>query len=392
MNIFTFILVLLVSTIGYLATDIYLPSLPTITDEFKISNNLVQFSISIYLFGLASSQIFYGSFSDKHGRRKAIIFSLLTSMIGTLVCIFAIDIYWLNIGRLIQGIGMGGVISVSRAIIPDLFKGTAMAKYDSYIMMSMSLILAFAPVLGGYIQLYSSWRGVFVFVLLYSMLIVILTTAKLPETNQHLYPDSLKLKTIIKNITQLINNKNFMGACLCTASTLAGILAYITISPFLLQRIVGLSYIEFAWFTLIIDITFVFGALLNSYLVERYNLKTLLGCGVILMLISGFILLYYHYQNYIGVISIALPTVLYFFATCMILANAGSIAITPLPKNIIGIAGALIETIQILGESVSTAIIAILPEDNQLPLALAYILSGCIATVTFTLIKKPIND
>ncbi len=69
-------------------------------------------------------------------------------MIGTFICIFAPDIYWLNAGRLIQGIGMGGVVSVSRAIIPDLFKGAAMAKYNSYIMMGMPLILAIAPVLG----------------------------------------------------------------------------------------------------------------------------------------------------------------------------------------------------------------------------------------------------
>ncbi len=179
-----------------------------------------------------------------------------------------------------------------------------------------------------------------------------------------------------------------MGASLCTAFALSGILAYITVSPFLLQNIVGLSYIEFAWFTLTIDLIFIIGSLLNSHLVEKYSLKTLLTCGILLMLSSGFVLLYYHIQNYIGVMSMAIPVVLYFFGTCLIFANAGSIAISPLPKNIIGIAGALIGTIQILIAGIATAVMAILPEDDQLPLAMAYIVSGILAIFTLRLIQE----
>jgi len=128
-----FAFVVIISTIGQMSAEVYVPSLPYIAREFNVSDSLVQLSISYFLLGMGITAIFFGYISDFIGRRKILLISSIISSIGTFICCAAPNIYWLIIGRLCQGVGFSGVSGMGNAILRDKFHGVEYAKYLSYL-------------------------------------------------------------------------------------------------------------------------------------------------------------------------------------------------------------------------------------------------------------------
>ncbi len=146
-----FAIILLLATSGQIAADLYLPSLPFIAKGLKSPIHLVQLSLSLYMIGLASSQLIYGPLSDGIGRKKPIIIGFTLLVIGSIICLTASSIKSLIIGRCIQGMGAGCSISLSRAILRDIYTGKHLAKLGSYLAVCSVAIMASAPLVGGYI-------------------------------------------------------------------------------------------------------------------------------------------------------------------------------------------------------------------------------------------------
>jgi len=158
-----FLVLVTLTTFGHTLADMYVPSLPAITKAFQIPISYVQLSVSAYMLTFSLSQIIYGPFSERYGRKPPIYFGLILCLIGTFICASATDITQLIIGRLVQGIGGGAAIAVGRAIARDIYSGTALAKVTSYLGMTATILLALSPVIGGYLQEHFHWQAVFIF-------------------------------------------------------------------------------------------------------------------------------------------------------------------------------------------------------------------------------------
>ncbi len=158
---------LLLGSLGHLATDIYLPSMPIMTEYFGTTTSMVQLTLIVYMLSFCLTPLIFGPISDTLGRRKPILIGIYIGFAATILCTFSNSIYLLIFARFLQGIGLGTVVAVSRAILPDHFQGKQLAKYFSYLTMLMPIMLAIAPPLGGFIQEKTSWQFVFVFLLIY---------------------------------------------------------------------------------------------------------------------------------------------------------------------------------------------------------------------------------
>ena len=151
-------IILLVSSLGQVTSDLYLPSLPSMAKGLDVNTNWIQFTIAIYMTGFSLSQLIYGPWSDAIGRRFPLLIGLSINFVGGLICWFSPNIYLLFLGRFIQGLGVGAANSLVRPILRDLFEKEELAIYNSYLAISGVFILSTAPVLGGYIQHYAGWR------------------------------------------------------------------------------------------------------------------------------------------------------------------------------------------------------------------------------------------
>jgi len=255
---FLTLLIILSGVMGVFASDMYVPSLPAIADAFSVSSRWVELTVAWYLFALAGSQLIYGPVSDKFGRRHILLFGLAVMVFGSLLCALAGSITGLIAARFIQGLGAGACLALARAITRDSFSGSDLAYVGSIFSLFAGFIPCVAPVLGGYFQHYLGWQSVFAFLALYSFVVWWLVYKGLPETHQPQSEHSLRISKVLANYAMLLRSRAFMGHVLSAAMAVSGILVYYTMSPFLLQNVLGLSPVAYGWLVLVVACAMLF--------------------------------------------------------------------------------------------------------------------------------------
>jgi DHA1 family 2-module integral membrane pump EmrD-like MFS transporter len=365
----TLFFVLQLATIAFVATDIYVPSMPAMQAYFKTSPEFVQHSISIYLLALGISQFFYGICSDRFGRKPVILIGLLIGCAGSFFCVLASSIHMLLIGRLIQGAGLGFSVSVGRSIVPDLYSDKELTKMASYVAMSIPMVLMMSPLLGGYIQVYFGWRANFIVLLIYSFLLMLLVYWYFPETNKHAGKHPLHPKTILKHYRILLTSPLFLGYTFCFSAAIAGVVAYMTASPFLLQTLVGLTPVEYGWTLLSITASGIVGSYLNVKLRNHLSLFNVINVGAVGMLCCGASLVLYGLYYPTHFYSIVLPMMIYAVVSRLTTTNSHLEGSKPF-RQIMGTASTVFGGSQLFLGSLVSSLIAILPETSQVPLGL----------------------
>lgn len=369
-----FPLILFISTVGIIATDIYLPSFPMIKTEFAVSNNVVQWSFSLYLFTYSLSQLFYGPASEKYGRRKIALFGCVFSLVATAVCVVAPNVLVLILGRMLQGIAFGSGPVLSRAIVRDVFKGNVLAQIASFLSVATAFMMAVAPILGGYIQHYLGWRFNFGFILLYTFVGTIILWFLLPETL--IKPDHsiTQIKKSMEQFFILLRSPIFMAYALLSGLSFAGLTVYLSASPFLFQQVLAFTPVEYGWLALVIAAGLALGGLINSLFVKKVGRDRMLVYAVLVLVLGGVSMLLLSIR-FLNAFVIMIPMFIYMCGTGISLGNAYAGAFHYFPK-IAGFAAALFGTLQILMSAIGTSIMAVIHERNQIPLGIFLIIIG----------------
>ena len=159
-KIFILVFTASIAAFGPFLTDFYLPALPQLGLFFKTSPSMVQLTITVSLIGLAAGQLFIGPLSDKYGRKKPLLISLLLYIVSTAGCLFSTGIEFFLFFRLVQGLAGAGGIVISRSIATDLYSGKELARFFSMLSAVQSLAPICAPILGGIIISSTEWQGV----------------------------------------------------------------------------------------------------------------------------------------------------------------------------------------------------------------------------------------
>ncbi|MBS0629704.1 MAG: multidrug effflux MFS transporter [Verrucomicrobia bacterium] len=372
--------VLILSSIGLVATDVYLPSLPFIEVDLSTTEILSQLSLTFYLVSFSLSQLFYGPLSDKIGRRKVAFGGLTLSLFGTLLCIFAPSIYLLILGRLIQGFGLGAGSTLARAIRRDVHSGNDLSHFGSYIIFGTSILFAIAPAIGGYIQHYIGWRFNFLFLLVFTLFGLISVWFWLPETNKNLNPLALKFKFMVHHYFVLLKSPVFMGYSLCSGLAFGGFTAYMTSTPFLFQNIIGLGSIGYGKLGLFIAIGLGAGGIFNKMFVRSLGRDRMLIIGITVMFFSGIVMLISGLFLSLHVLGVMIPMLTYAFGGGITFTNSFAGALDPFARTA-GFAGALFGCIQILGGAFGSMSTVLLNEKNQIPLSIILIIIGIITFI-----------
>jgi Arabinose efflux permease len=151
---------------------------------FHTSNEMLQFSLVIYILFLGIAQLIYGPLSDRYGRKPILLFGCTLFFIASLASIFTHSINQFLLLRAIQGLGIGCGFTVASAILADIFTGKKLAQFTSYSAMVYSSSLIFAPVLGGYLQHYLGWQANLLVMAIYALALCVLIKFLLFETRK----------------------------------------------------------------------------------------------------------------------------------------------------------------------------------------------------------------
>ncbi len=390
--IYLIFIAILFTSIGQIASDIYLPSLPAIAVGLHTTTSLAQATVFIYMIGFSVSRLVYGPISDAVGRKLPLIVGLVFCLLGSIICASSHSIGMLLFGRFLQGTGGGAGVVLGSAIVRDLSEGRELAKLFSYMGVSTMGLIASAPLLGGYLQHWFGWRANFILMSLYISTGLVVSIFFLAESNKHKTLENLKPKKIKANLTILFTSRTFIAYAACIFLAYGALLAWITLGPVLLQNTLGISPVIVGWIALTGGLIYAVGAFVNGKLLNKYNSNQLLKAGSWIMLAGSISMLLFFLLGMINVYVILLPLFTFLFGSSMIFPNAYAEALMPFAK-IAGITGAIVGSMQILGGSVSSGIISMSPDNTQLPVAIAFIICAVITWVIiyFVLPKNQIS-
>ena len=378
-----FIIVLLVACLSQFASDVYAPSLSVISSQLHSTINQAQWSMAIYMLGVALSLLFYGPISEGFGRKWTLVTGLCIMLSGSIMAFFAPSIGVLILSRFIQGLGAGSCQGLTRAIFRDVFSGDELAKYGSYLMMSIVFVVPVAPTIGAYLQHFLGWRSIFIFMSLYALITIAVLIGFFKETSQHHHLERLKPGFIIQSYGQILKSRVFIGIAACSFLTYGAFFAWFTASPVLLIHNLKMTAVTYGWINFIGGgLAYGLSGLFNGRLVIKFGAANMMRFGWALMLIAGLFMLLGHLLIGMSAWAIFVPAILFFIGSTFIYPNASAIAMTPFGK-VAGYAAALYSFIQVAGAAFFGALVSHLPSINQLPLAVAFILAAILCLLIY---------
>ena len=279
------------SAFGPLSIDMYLPGLPHMTDDLGASASTGQLTLTACVLGLAFGQVLAGPFSDRLGRRRPLLIGLVAYAAASVACALAPTIWTLIPLRLVQGVAGAAGIVIARAIVRDLYSGDAAAKMFSLLMLVMGTAPIFAPIIGGQALRVMSWRGIFIVLAAIGALLFVASALWLNETLAAEQRHSGGLRSVLDTFGRLLHDRSFMPYALSFGLAFGAMFTYIAGSPFVLEKIYGVSPQVFSLVFAVNSASLVAATQVVHRMVERVGSPALLRFGLFATAAAGAALL-----------------------------------------------------------------------------------------------------
>lgn len=241
------VLISVLSMIPPLATDMYMPSLPELTEYFDTTESLASFTMSIFFIFMAVGMLILGPVSDQYGRKPILLASVATTMLFSALCAWAPTIGWLLLVRAVQAFGAGGMVTIATAMIRDSFEGKAMSRIISITQVLFLLAPMGAPILGALIIRYSNWKMTFA-VLAVLMAVTLAGVALMQETLPKERRNSGNLLHAITGLARAVRNRRFTALLLAGGLLTSPFMAYLGVASYIYIVGFGISETSFSLF------------------------------------------------------------------------------------------------------------------------------------------------
>ena len=237
---FLVMFLVVLSALGSFVNDMYTPALPAMCRFFGCSVPMGQMGLTMGMIGLAVGQLILGPMSDHYGRKPVLIGAMAMFIAAAIVSVFSPTIEFFVICRLFQGIGASGGYFLARTIPADVYSGRSLARLMAVVGAINGIAPASAPVLGGVTADAYGWKGVFVVLAAFALVILAIS----PFMAESLDRSRRTVGSWWKSMSgygRLLHNRAFMVHICFKGSALGLLFAYISSSPFILQTHYGLS-------------------------------------------------------------------------------------------------------------------------------------------------------
>lgn len=279
-------LLMAMTAIGPVALNILVPAVPNLIATMKTDAGTVQLTVSLYLLGLAVSQLALGPLSDRFGRRPVVLAGLTLTVVASVAGLAASTIGQIILARVIQALGASTGLVIGRAIIRDLYERDRAASMLGSVATVMVVAPMIAPLIGGLLDTAFGWEATFAFVGLFSAAVLAWAFFALPETR----PDHITgggLRFIAHETRLLLASRAFNGYVLVGAIATATFFAFIGGGPHLVIGIMGRTSAEYgAWFMLT-AFGYMLGNLFAARMSPRYGVDAMIRGGVAMQIFGA---------------------------------------------------------------------------------------------------------
>lgn len=372
-----------------LGIDLMLPAFSDIRLAYDLGTSSSQTGqvITVFFFGLAAAQLFYGPMADRFGRKPVLYFGIVVSMLGAVGSALAPTFGLLLASRFLWGVGAAGARVVATAIIRDRFVGPAMAKAMSQIMAVFILVPVVAPSVGSGLIAIFPWQSVFWFCVLWSLIIGV-WSLRLRETLKPEHVQPLSIKSSWRSYRQVAKTPITFGYTIATVFLQAAMTTYLAVSELIIGDIFGRKA-EFPFIFGVVALGFGVAALVNGRLVEKRGVDRMVNSAFAFNLpLAALLVLISILGDGRPSIWLFVPVLAGVLASFMLLMpNLNTSAMTPVGE-IAGSASALTGAVRTAGGAVLAAFVSPLVTDSVLPFAIAILVFCICSLIAVSLVRR----
>lgn len=357
----------LLTALGPLAIDMYLPAFPAIVAGLDTTQGHVERTLASYLFGLAIAQLFYGPFADRYGRKKPLVFGLAIFIIASIGCGYTDDIDHLTFWRIAQAFGGAAGMVIPRAVIRDNFDTRDASKALSILLLVMGVTPILAPILGGQVLVFGSWRGIFAIMAGCALILLLAVLRSMRET---LNPDKvipLGFRVIGRNYMAMLRHRRFMCYTLAGGFGSAGMFAYIAGSP---RVFIELYQVDPRYFGVLFGLNaaaLIVASQVSARLLNRHSPDALLRKAQITLVAMTLAGLALTLAGSLTLLWLMLCLMGFMASQGFVNPNAAALALSE-QGNRLGVASALMGTLQMLCGATSGLAVSLWQSSTPLPL------------------------
>lgn len=366
-----------------LATDIYLPSMPSMAKDLHLPESSIQLTLSLFLISYGLTQFVAGSIVDSFGRYKITLISLVLFVISFMITASTENIWVVYAMRILQGILSGFAVVAKRAFFVDVYEGEERKHYLSIMTIVWSVGPIIAPFIGGYLQKIFGWQSNFYVLAGYSLLLLIFEFLFSGETLK--VRKNLSINLLVKEYDTMFKAKDFFYGMLMCGLSYSMIMFFNLCGSFIIEHKMGYSEVVAGYVSLILGFAWMLGGFFGKALINRAFLPKLRAANflqlalIILMFVASF---------FINTIySLVIFAFVIHVTAGFIFNNYFTYCIGRFP-NSAGIAGGLTGgTVFILTSAISYGMVALLKPQIQMEVAEGYFLMGVLGLFVLSLIK-----
>lgn len=372
-----------IAGLGALSMNIFLPSLPAMTEYFEASYGLMQLSVAAYLGVTAFLQIIVGQISDRFGRRPVLLWAMSIFTLASVGCLLAPTAEIFLAFRMMQAVVAAGLV-LSRAAIRDMVPANEAASMIAYVTMGMALIPMVGPALGGVLDQWFGWKANFWTLVIAGALTVMLIYRDLGETAPL---SSRSFGDQVRQYPELLRSPRFWGYAASGMFASGTFFSYLGGAPFVGNEIYHLSSAALGVFFGAPAVGYLIGNFIVGRFGSRLGLNRMILAGTILGTLGPLLSLLFHWGGAANPYSFFVFMTLVGFGNGMVLpnANAGVMSVRPsLSGSAAGLASALMFGGGALMSGKAGAMLTI--EGGAAPLLLMMTLCSALSIVSILLV------
>ncbi|RNA63844.1 MFS transporter [Chryseobacterium nematophagum] len=366
-----------------LATDIYLPSMPSMATELHQPESNIQLTLSIFLISYGITQFFAGSVIDSFGRYRVSLISLALFVVSFFITATTQNIMIIYAMRILQGILSGFAVVSKRAFFVDVYEGERRKHYLSIMTIVWSVGPIIAPFIGGYLQKHFGWQSNFYVLAGYSLLLLILEFIFSGETLKSRNP--FHIEFLIKEYESMFRAKDFFYGMLMCGLSYSMVMFFNLCGSFIIEHKMGYSEVIAGYVSLVLGFAWMIGgflgkALINKAFVPKIRYANLVQLALIIVM---FLASYFIYN----IFSLVIFAFLIHITAGFIFNNYFTYCIGRFP-NSAGLAGGLTGGVAfIITSAISYGVVALVKPEIQLEVAEGYFIMGVLGFLIVSMVR-----
>jgi len=366
--------------VGALSIDMFLPSLPTIASVFETGAATAQLTVTLFLAGLAASQLVWGPLSDRLGRRRVLLAGLTLYALAGAACAMVPGIATLIGARVVQALGAGSGPVIARAVVRDLYEPALAARILAAMGTAQALTPILAPVIGGWVHALAGWQAVFLVQAAFGAMFLLTAARVVPETN--VYAGASATDALSHRLGALLGHPRYLAYVGVAALMFGGQFAFITGSSFALIGLLGVSPTTYGVCFAAVATGLMAGNFVSVKIGARFGIDVMIRAGTTIGAAAGFVMATLAWAGVASVASVIGPMFAFAFGLGFVLPNTVAGAIGPFPR-MAGLASAVLGFVQLTGSALYAIAVAQFHDGTLRPMATAVATAGILALAVF---------